>query len=92
MSDTTTFDPRADHPKFFCADCDVDTYANEQFYMLHDELWAQAAADVETMLCLVCFEKRLGRPLHSADFIQAPINECQSKLCPELAARLGRME
>jgi len=90
MSDATASDSRTDHPQFFCADCDVDTYVNEQFYMLHDELWAQVAADVDTMLCLDCFEKRLGRPLHAVDFAQVPVNEHQAGLCPELAVRLHR--
>jgi hypothetical protein len=90
MSDDIALDPRADHPRFFCADCDVDTYVNEQFYMLHDKLWDQVAPDVGTMLCLNCFEKRLGRGLRAADFAPVPLNEQQAHVCPELAVRLHR--
>jgi hypothetical protein len=86
MSDAAASDPRMDHPRFFCADCDVDTYVNEQFYMLHNELWAQVAADVDTMLCLDCFEKRLGRPLRAVDFAQVPLNEQQARMCPALSS------
>ena len=81
---------RLHHPTFFCVDCDVDTYVNEQFYMLHDALWAQIASDVETMLCLECAERRLGRPLNGLDFAAVPLNEQQARLCPELAMRLRR--
>jgi hypothetical protein len=90
MSDEIASDPHADHPRFFCADCDVDTYVNEQFYMLHDEVWDQVASDVDTMLCLACFEKRLGRTLRAVDFTSVPLNEQQARICPELAVRLHR--
>jgi hypothetical protein len=90
MSGGTSVDPRIDHPRFFCVDCDVDTFVNEQFYALHDELWFRVAADVDTMLCLNCFEKRLGRGLCSADFAPVPLNEQQARVCHELAVRLHR--
>ena len=90
MPDELTSDPRKDHPRFFCVDCDVDTYVNEHFYMLQDELWARIAPDVDGMLCLDCAEKRLGRPLNSSDFSQMPINENQARVCPDLSVRLHR--
>jgi hypothetical protein len=90
MTDGGSANPRADHPRFFCADCDVDTYVNQQYYMLHDELWARVAPQVDTMLCLSCFEIRLGRTLNERDFAAVPLNELQAKVCPDLFARLHR--
>jgi hypothetical protein len=53
-------DPRIDHPTFFCADCHVDTYANQQYYMLKNRVWrAIAPSDPAVMLCLPCAERRL---------------------------------
>lgn len=61
-------DPRKDHPRFFCMDCDVDTYVNEQFYMLKDRLWRKINPSIDGMLRLPCAEKRLGRALTRRDF------------------------
>jgi hypothetical protein len=83
-------DPRKDHPRFFCMDCDVDTYVNEQFYMLKDRLWRRINPSIDGMLCLRCAETRLGRPLHRGDFKTLPVNFNQARICPELAARLAR--
>jgi hypothetical protein len=83
-------DPRLDHPRFFCVDCDADTYANEQFYMLKDRLWKRINPSIDGMLCLPCAEKRLGRPLSRRDFKKVPVNSNQARICPELAVRLNR--
>jgi len=83
-------DPRVDHPRFFCMDCDVDTYVNEQYYMLKDRLWRKIHPSTDGMLCLSCAEKRLGRPLTRRDFTSARLNTGQARICPELAARLAR--
>jgi hypothetical protein len=83
-------DPRIDHPGFFCMDCDVDTYVNQQFYMLKDRLWKRINPSVDGMLCLPCAEKRLGRSLSRKDFKDVRVNTAQARVCPELAERLGR--
>ena len=83
-------DPRIDHPRFFCMDCDVDTYVNEQYYMLKDRLWKRINPSVDGMLCLPCAEKRLGRPLSRKDFKDVPLNTYQARACLELAERLAR--
>jgi hypothetical protein len=84
-------DPRVGHPKFFCVDCDVDTYSNEHYYMLKNRVWKLIAPkDPAVMLCLTCAEKRLGRGLHRDDFRRAPVNRAQARLCPALAERLHR--
>jgi hypothetical protein len=90
MSDGATPDPRTDHPSFFCADCDVATYVNQQYFMLHDELWARVAPKSGAMLCLSCVEVRLRRPLDERDFASVPLNELQARVCPEPFVRLHR--
>jgi hypothetical protein len=83
-------DPRIDHSRFFCMDCDVDTYVNQQYYILKDGLWKSINRAIDGMLCLGCAEKRLGRPLSRKDFKKAPLNQGQARVCAELAARLRR--
>jgi hypothetical protein len=83
-------DPRIDHPRFFCMDCDVDTYVNEHYYMLKDRLWRKINPSIDGMLCLPCAEKRLWRPLTRRDFKNLPVNAGQARVCTELAARLAR--
>jgi hypothetical protein len=83
--------PRTHHPGFFCADCDVDTYVNQHYYMLKNRVWKLIAPDdPNVMLCLPCAERRLGRGLSRDDFPRAPVNKGQARVCPELAERLRR--
>lgn len=42
-------------------------------YMIHNELW-KAVDGGKGLICLLCVEDRLGRPLTLNDFTQAPIN------------------
>jgi hypothetical protein len=84
----TKFDSR--NTNNFCMDCRVDTERNGEYYMLHDELWYSINRQFRGKLCLLCVERRLGRDLTSADFLDVPINSIQAKLCPELARRLAR--
>jgi hypothetical protein len=71
-------------------DCGVDTDKNEEYYMLHHELWYSINRQFKGMLCLLCVERRLGRDLTSRDFLDAVINSLQARRCPELARRLAR--
>lgn len=61
-----------------CADCGTDTAPYEgpcEYYAVHNEIWGRAGMDKDGgFLCIGCLEKRLGRPLHRADFGHAPIN------------------
>jgi hypothetical protein len=87
----STIDPLIHHPRFFCADCDVDTYVNEHYYMLKNRVWKAIAPDIpDVMLCLPCAEKCLGRSLYRDDFRRVPVNKNQARVCPELADRLRR--
>lgn len=83
-------DPRVDRPRFFCMDCDSDTYVTQQYYMLKDRLWKNVNPKVDGMLCLGCAENRLGRSLNRKDFKRTRLNALQARVCPELAARLRR--
>jgi hypothetical protein len=74
----TTFDWR-------CLDCGVDTDAIDEYYMVHDEVWLQAAPDGKGQLCIGCLEERLGRTLTAADFTIAEVNS------PGLGARSARL-
>src|ERR1700733_13190223 len=78
----TKFDSR--NTDDFCMDCRVDTEKNGEYYMLHHELWYSINRPFRGNLCLRCVERRLGRDLASADFLDAPINSIQAKCCPEL--------
>lgn len=75
--------------RWLCMDCDVDTYANEQYYMLRPGLWRSINHKVDGMLCLACVERRLRRGLTSRDFTDARVNEGQARVCPGLAKRLA---
>lgn len=67
-----------------CHDCDLDAWlfeeggceVHEDFYV-HDDLWNSACPDDPHgddgfMLCIGCFERRLGRKLRRGDFKAAP--------------------
>jgi hypothetical protein len=73
----------------YCADCEVETRALGETYMVHHWLWFQATgqATVTTpngnqtfrrdqmyFLCVTCLEARLGRILTSADFTNCGLN------------------
>ncbi|MED5814953.1 hypothetical protein VST63_21550 [Mycolicibacterium sp. 050232] len=58
-----------------CADCQTDTDAIDEYYMVHDALWRQVAADFpQGHLCIGCLERRVGRELTAADFTAANVN------------------
>jgi hypothetical protein len=45
---------------------------NDEYYMLHDELWSSIAPSDDDLMCLTCAEDRLGRPLAPDDFLFTP--------------------
>lgn len=57
---------------FRCFGCDRDTDEMGEYYIVHKRLWK--AYGVEGMLCIGCFEKRLGRRLTPADFTKCAVN------------------
>jgi hypothetical protein len=50
-----------------CADCGVDTFSTNEYYMVKDHVWAQAQGGTK-LLCIGCLEKRIGRTLTRSDF------------------------
>ena len=56
-------------PSPICIDCGIDTDQIEEQYMVHDDLWRAGNPAERGMLCVGCFEKRLGRPLRREDFL-----------------------
>jgi hypothetical protein len=74
---------------FACVDCKGCTYDNDEYYMVHDDLWQTAGMD-QGMLCIGCLETRLGRRLDSRDFTHYPINTSPAfKRSERLKSRLG---
>lgn len=58
-----------------CVDCGQDTSLIDEYYHVHDHVWADAGTDeTQSMLCIGCLEVRIGRTLEPADFSDAPIN------------------
>jgi hypothetical protein len=72
-----------------CCDCGIDTLATDEWYMVNDDVWNEAWAGrrrsqyvipgsgglIDEFLCIGCLEKRIGRTLCRADFIDVPIND-----------------
>jgi hypothetical protein len=64
-----------------------------EYYMLKDEVWAQAGMEPQGFLCIGCLETRLGRELTAADFKDARINEPDARtMTPRLLGRLARRQ
>jgi hypothetical protein len=60
---------------FVCKDCTDNTSIMDEYYMVTDEIWAQAGmAPDGGMLCIGCLEARIGRQLTAADFPAYPVN------------------
>lgn len=58
----------------FCTDCRIDILKDlKDFYMVKDHLWEQYGVGKE-MLCIGCFEKRLGRKLEPYDLTYCHVN------------------
>jgi hypothetical protein len=62
-----------------CHDCGADTIALGEYYMVADEIWEAAWSNYQRkprderlpgdeVLCLVCLQKRLNRPVELSDF------------------------
>jgi hypothetical protein len=58
-----------------CEDCRCCTSEFDEWYMLEDDVCAEACPDdPEVILCIGCVEHRLGRELELADFAKDPAN------------------
>ena len=60
---------------FNCVDCSVNTGAIDEYYMVTDEVWAEAKMEpTGGMLCIGCLETRLGYQLNRSHFTDCPLN------------------
>ena len=58
---------------WICPDCGKNTNIdNKDYYMVTDELWHKHG-NGEGMICVDCFEKRLGRKLTKNDIKHCPL-------------------
>jgi hypothetical protein len=72
-----------------CLDCNINTDAIDEYYMLRNEVWAQVNPGIDGQLCIGCVEHRLGRTLTAADFTDAKINNSTTlRRSPRLIDRL----
>lgn len=55
----------------YCVGCGC---LNPTLFMVHDALWAAVVSDPRALLCLQCFQSRLGRPVTRADLRDVPCN------------------
>jgi hypothetical protein len=65
---------------FRCLDCNVDTDASGDYYMVQRKLWLRARPEDHGMLCLDCLEKRIRRPLVRGDFTLCVVNDMSAKV------------
>jgi DNA protecting protein DprA len=71
-----------------CDACDTDTV--DEWFMVHDEVWAAAGlGEHEAVLCVGCLETRLGRELRPRDFAALPINAPVATDSDRLLDRMG---
>jgi hypothetical protein len=82
-----------------CIDCGMDTRPGRrgaqtsERYMVRDSVWLAAGMPKRepmeyNILCIGCFEARLGRTLTPRDFTDAPLNRPDRWNSPRLNARL----
>ena len=73
-----------------CEDC--HQYTTGEYYMLHDYVWHQTGMKKydQKELCIGCVERRLGRKLHSGDFMDIPLNHLMTGKSARLKNRLQR--
>jgi hypothetical protein len=56
-----------------CIDCDIDTLATGQYYIVLKHVGAESGLEPQGgILCLDCLEKRIGRQLTTRDFGMLP--------------------
>lgn len=77
--------------KWLCEDCTGNTSQMREHYFVRTELWTQVHPSKAGMLCIGCFETRLGRKLVPSDFTSAHINDPKKyEMSDRLRNRLGK--
>ncbi len=80
----------------YCVDCNIDTAAAGEIYLVHDHVWQQTGLHpLGGSLCVICLERRLRRTLTPNDFQHCAINygDSDEGRIPQsvpLLRRLGR--
>ena len=59
-----------------CVDCGMPHF-HQLMFRVHDQLWAEYAPSIDALLCLPCFEKRLGRRLDKTDLTPNTYVNCR---------------
>jgi len=80
--------------KYDCIDCGSNTRGIDEYYMIQFDLWKEFVPEnnSDTMLCLGCLEKRLGRELTPEDFLDCPLNNDEDyDKSNRFLSRLGRI-
>ena len=54
----------------YCKEVDFD------MFMVNDILWLKVATKKKDLICIKCFESKLGRSLVLKDFTKVPVNKC----------------
>ena len=73
---------------WFCLDCNEHTGEINEYYMVHDALWVVNVPEYHGMMCIGCFEDRLGRKLEPEDFTDCPLNQMKENKSDRLKNRL----
>jgi hypothetical protein len=72
-----------------CLDCGINTDAIDEYYMLRNEVRAEANPGNDGHLCISCVERRLGRTLTAVDFTGGQVNTSVTlRRSPRLIDRL----
>jgi hypothetical protein len=61
--------------RLHCADCEIDTSftaGNGDYYAARDDVWREASAASEAILCLDCLGRRIGRSIVADDLVLTP--------------------
>jgi hypothetical protein len=77
-----------------CTDCGYGTINNE-YYMVRNAVWERALGHPipnfdDTILCIGCLERRIGRTLTRFDFTNCPLNEDDPDWSERLRDRMKR--
>ena len=80
-----------------CCDCGLGTNVAREWYMVKPKVWEQAWAGRrkdwhnvpgQSVLCIGCLEKRIGRTLCATDFARAAVNDPEGDISDRLRQRL----
>jgi hypothetical protein len=80
-----------------CCDCSLGTNVAREWYMVKPKVWKEAwtgrrkpwhELPGQSVLCVGCLERRIGRTLCAADFADAVVNDPEGDISDRLRQRL----